>query len=172
MASAKTSGTPVTLERYIVAQGDRLRTAARAAPALACRCFLYQPVGHVLLLMQRAGWMQSFSGALGSAGVDEGSGHRDDSGTSQGEVPGRQAADHLRQRAAVHRAGFQGMHSYLGDDARAYLAVLPAVERKDRTLAQVAQTGVHPASYSANAGGCAPLDSKLCGPLQHGAPTQ
>jgi hypothetical protein len=33
------------------------------------------PVGHVLLLMQRAGWMQSFSGALGSAGVDEGSGH-------------------------------------------------------------------------------------------------
>ena len=58
-----------------VAQGHRLRTAAAAAPALACRCFLYQPVGHVLLLMQRAGWMQSFSGALGSAGVDEGSRH-------------------------------------------------------------------------------------------------
>src|SRR5208283_4433368 len=87
MASAETSGTSVALERQVIAQGHRLRTAARSAPALACRCFLYQPVGHVLLLMQRAGWMQSFSGALGSAGVDEGSGHRDDSGTSQGEVP-------------------------------------------------------------------------------------
>jgi hypothetical protein len=30
-------------------------------------------VGYVLLFVQRAGWMQSFPGALGSAGVDEGS---------------------------------------------------------------------------------------------------
>src|SRR5579864_4341086 len=89
MASAETNGITVALEREAITQGDRIRTAAAAAPALACRCFLYQPVGHVLLLMQRAGWMQSFSGALGSAGVDEGSGHRDDSGTRQGEVPGR-----------------------------------------------------------------------------------
>jgi len=58
-----------------VAQGHRLRTAAAAAPALACRCFLYQPVGHVLLPVRRAGWMQSFSGALGFAGVDERSRH-------------------------------------------------------------------------------------------------
>src|SRR5712691_11330377 len=79
--------------------------------------------------MQRAGWMQSFSGALGSTGVDEGNGHRDDSGTSQREVPGSEAADHLRQRAAVHRAGLQGVHSHLGDDARANLAVLSTVER-------------------------------------------
>ena len=69
-------------------KGTGFEQPLAAAPALACRCFLYQPVGHVLLLMQCAGWMQSFSGALGSAGVDEGSGHREDSGTSQGEVPG------------------------------------------------------------------------------------
>src|SRR5271155_85077 len=75
MASAETSGTPVALETAAVAQGHRLRTTTAAAPALECRCFLYQPVGHVLLLMQRAGWMQSFSAALGSAGVDEGSRH-------------------------------------------------------------------------------------------------
>src|SRR5438046_6280524 len=75
MAGAETSGTAVALETEAVAQGYRLRTAARAAPTLACRCFLHQPVGHVLLLMQCAGWMQSFSGALGSARGDEGSGH-------------------------------------------------------------------------------------------------
>src|ERR1019366_2230435 len=75
MARVETNRTAVALESEAVTQGHRLRTAAAAASALACRCFLYQPVGHVLLLMQRAGWMQSFSGALGSAGVDEGSGH-------------------------------------------------------------------------------------------------
>ena len=69
-------------------KGTGFEQPLAAAPALACRCFLYQPVGHVLLPMQCAGWMQSFSGALGSAGVDEGSGHREDSGTSQGEAPG------------------------------------------------------------------------------------
>src|SRR5580693_6544964 len=74
MASAEISGTAVALESEAVAQGHWLRTAAAAAPALACRCFLYQPVGHVLLLVQRAGWIQSFSGALRSAGVNEGSG--------------------------------------------------------------------------------------------------
>ena len=47
MARAETSGTVVALESETVAQGHRLRTAAQAAPALACRCFLYQPVGHV-----------------------------------------------------------------------------------------------------------------------------
>src|SRR5450759_1244940 len=49
MARAETSGTAVALEAEAVAQGHRLRTAAPAASALACRCFLYQPVGHVLL---------------------------------------------------------------------------------------------------------------------------
>src|SRR5580692_11542409 len=101
--------------------------------------------------MQRAGWLQSFSGALGSARVDEGSGDRDDSGTSQGEVPGSQAADHLRQRPAVYRTGLQGVHSHLGDDTRAHLAVLSTVEWENRALAQVAQTGVHPAPDAAEA---------------------
>jgi hypothetical protein len=153
-------------------KGHRFRTAARAAPALACRCFLYQSVGHVLLLVQRAGWMQSLSGALGSAGVDEGSRHREDSGTSQGEVSGSQAADHLRQWAAVHRARLQGVYSHLGDDACAHVAVLSAVEREDRTLAQIAQAGVHSATHPVDAGRCTPLDSELCGPLQHGATAQ
>ena len=116
-------------------KGTGFEQPLAAAPALACRCFLYQSVGHVLLLVQRAGWMQPFSGALGSAGIDEGSGHRDDSGTSQGEVPGSQAASDLRQWATVRRARLQGVHSYLGHDPCAHLAVLSAVERKDRTLA-------------------------------------
>jgi transposase InsO family protein len=40
---------------------------------------------------------------------------------------------------------FQGIHSDLGHDARPHLAVLSAIERKDRTLAQITQRGVHPA---------------------------
>jgi transposase InsO family protein len=36
---------------------------------------------------------------------------------------------------AVHRTGLQRVHSHLGDDTRAHLAVLSAVEREDRTLA-------------------------------------
>src|SRR6202034_3466155 len=75
MARAATSGPPIALETEAVAQGHRLRTTAAAAPALACRCSLYQLVGQVLLPVQSAGWMQSFSGALGSAGVDERSRH-------------------------------------------------------------------------------------------------
>src|ERR1019366_6175427 len=47
MARAETNRTAVALERQAIAQGHRLRTAAAAASALACRCFLYQPVGHV-----------------------------------------------------------------------------------------------------------------------------
>ncbi|MGB8065159.1 MAG: DDE-type integrase/transposase/recombinase [Candidatus Sulfotelmatobacter sp.] len=49
--------------------------------------------------------------------------------------PGGQAADHLRQRAPVHRPRLQGVHSHLGHDAGAHLAVLPAIERENRTLA-------------------------------------
>jgi hypothetical protein len=59
--------------------GKRSRRARAAASnshssrtSTACGCFLYQSVGHVLLLMQRAGWMQSFSAALGFARVHEG----------------------------------------------------------------------------------------------------
>jgi hypothetical protein len=40
------------------------------------------------------------------------------------------------KRSAVHR---QGVHSDLRHDARPDFAVLPAIERKNRTLAQIAQ---------------------------------
>src|SRR5271165_951628 len=80
--------------------------------------------------------------------------------------------DDFRQRAAVHRSQLQGVHSYLGHDARAHLAVLSAVERKNRTLAPIAETGMHPAAHAVDAGRYAALDSNLCGSLQHGASAQ
>ena len=58
-----------------------------------------------------------------------------DSAASQGEVPGSEAANHLGQWPAVHCPRFQGVHSHLGYDARPNLTVLPAIERKNRTLA-------------------------------------
>ena len=62
--------------------------------------------------------------------------------TRQGEVSGGQTADDFRQRTAAHRSRFQGVHSHLGYDARAHLAVLSAVQRKNRTLAPITETGV------------------------------
>ncbi|MGB7009953.1 MAG: DDE-type integrase/transposase/recombinase, partial [Pseudolabrys sp.] len=50
---------------------------------------------------------------------------------SQGEVPGSQAANHLRQWPAVHRSRLQGVHSHLGHDARPNLPLLSTVERQD-----------------------------------------
>ena len=73
------------------------RLAAAAASTLAHRRFLYQRVQHVLPPVQRAGWVQLFPGALGAAGVDEGGGHRSDSGTREGEISRGEAAHHLRQ---------------------------------------------------------------------------
>ena len=43
------------------------------------------------------------------------------------------------ERPAVHRQGLQGVYPDLRYDARPDFAVLPAIERKDRTLAQIAQ---------------------------------
>lgn len=83
--------------------------------------------------MQCAGWIQSWHRSLGSAGVDEGGRHRSDPRTSQGETPGSEAANHLRQRTAVHRSGLQGVYSHLGHDARPNLALLSTVERKAGT---------------------------------------
>ena len=89
MASAETSGTAV-------ASGTASRR--RRAPASSSRSQPHQHwhidvsyiniSGHVLLPVQRAGWLQPLHRALGSAGVDDGSGHRDHLGASQGEVPG------------------------------------------------------------------------------------
>ena len=48
----------------------------------------------------------------------------------------------------------------------------PAIERKDRTLAQIAQRRVHPAGNAAVAGGCAASGAGLRGPLQQRPPAQ
>src|SRR5438034_1441652 len=86
VAGAATSRTVVAMEKQTVTQGDRLRAAAAAASTLAHRCFLHQRVRHVLLLVQRAGGIQSFPRALGSAGIYAGSRHRNHSRTALGEV--------------------------------------------------------------------------------------
>ena len=86
--------------------------------------------------------------------------------------PGGAAPDHLRQRAAVHRQGLQGVHSDLGHDARQNLALLSAIERKNRTLAQIAQRRVHPAGNAAVAGRCAASGGGLRGALQQRPPEQ
>ena len=57
-------------------------------------------------------------------------------GASEGVVPGCAASNHLGQRSSVHREGLQDVHPHLRNDAREDGAVLPAIERKDRTLAQ------------------------------------
>jgi putative transposase len=76
---------------------------------------------------------------LGSAGVDDRGGHRDHPGACEGTSPGSAAPDHLRQRAAVHCQRLQGIHSGLGHDPRQNFALLSPIERKNRTLAQIAQ---------------------------------
>ena len=80
------------------------------------------------------------------------SGHREHPAGSEGEAPESATPDHLRQRPAVHRQRFQRVHSNLGNDACPDLAVLPAIERKDRALAQIAQSGMHPAENAFVAG--------------------
>ena len=77
-----------------------------------------------------------------------------------------------RQQAAVHRQGLQGIHLHLGHDARENLAVLPTIERENRTLAQIAEKRVHPAWHAVDPGGCAAPHRPVRGPLQYGAITQ
>src|SRR5262245_18115514 len=67
---------------------------------------------------------------LGSPGVDDRGGHRSHYGAREGTSPGGEAPDHLRQRAAVHRQGLQGVHSDLGHDPRQNFALLSPIERK------------------------------------------
>src|SRR6202021_148257 len=71
MASVAASQTAVAMEGQGIAQGDGVRAAAAAAPTLAHRCFLYQPVGHVLLPVQRFGWIYRVVCTWGLAGCDE-----------------------------------------------------------------------------------------------------
>ena len=69
--------------------------------------------------------------------------------SSEGEVPRGAATDHLGQRPTIHRQGLQRVHSNLRHDARPDLAVLPAIEREDRTVVQIAEERVHPARDAA-----------------------
>jgi hypothetical protein len=62
--------------------------------------------------------LQPIHRQLGSAGVDDRGRYRDNLGAGQGASPGGAAPDYLRQRAAVHRQGLQGVHSDLGHDPR------------------------------------------------------
>ena len=140
-------------------KGTGFEQPLQAASTLAYRRFLHQHQRHVLLPVQRAGRLQPVHRALGFARVDDGGRHRDHSARSQGEIPGSEAADHLRQRSAVHRAGLQGVHSDLGHDARENVAVLSAIQRQDRALAQIAQRRMHPAGNAADAGRRAAPDS-------------
>src|SRR5207248_11387224 len=79
---------------------------------------------------------------------------------------------HLGQRPAVHREGLQGVHSDLRDDACPNLSVLPAIEREDRALAQIAERGVHPAGNAAVARRCTASGARVRGPLQRRSPEQ
>ena len=87
-------------------------------------------------------------------------------------VPRCAASNHLGQRSAVHREGLQGIHPHLRDDAREDRAVLPAIEREDRALAQDDKIG-RPAScqpHEPRRG--SPLDGTIRRILQRGSPAQ
>ena len=106
------------------------------------------------------------------AGIDEGSGDRNHSATSAGEISRSETKDYFRQWAAVHRTGFQGVHTDRGYDARAHLASLSAIKRKGGALAQIAKVGMHPARHTTDQRRCLALDSNLRGSLQRRAIAQ
>ena len=57
-----------------IKKGDGLQTTTQGALALAYRYLLYQPVGNLLLPLQRAGWLQSLHHLLGDQRTDNRSG--------------------------------------------------------------------------------------------------
>lgn len=76
----------------------------------------------------------------------------------QRATPGRSTTHHFRQRPAVHGQGLQGIHPHRRYDARPHVAVLSAIKRENRTLAQIPQTRVH----SARNAGCLPTMPGAC----------
>ena len=72
----------------------------------------------------------------GTPPVHEGDRRGDDPAASPGEVPWSQAPGHLGQRSSVRGPGLQAVHPGGGDDPRADLILLPAVERQDRQASQ------------------------------------
>jgi hypothetical protein len=67
-------------------------------------------------------------------------------GTGPTVLSQRTSARHHRQRAAVHRTRFQGVHSPRRHDARAHVAILPTVQRQKGTLVRHAETRMHSAA--------------------------
>ena len=70
-------------------------------------------------------------------------------------------------RTAVYRQGLQGVHPHFGHDARQDFTVLPSIERQNRTLAQIAERGVHPPRNAAVARRCAASGGGLRRALQY-----
>jgi hypothetical protein len=84
---------------------------------------------------------------------------------TQEKVHGSEAANHLRQRPAVHRSRFQGVHSHLGHDAHPNLALLSPIERKAGALAQIAEKRMHSTGNAAVTGRRETPDPTVCGSL-------
>ena len=129
--------------------------------------------GHVLLSVQRAGRLQPLHRALGSARVDDGGRDRDHSASEPRRSTRRRRPRIISDNGPQFIArDFKEFIRISGMTHVQNLAVLPAIEREDRTLAQIAQGRVHPAGNAVDAGGCAAADSAVRGPLQHRAPAQ
>jgi hypothetical protein len=96
VAGAGPSGVVVEVEAEEIEERHGLRATTGSPSTLTHRCFLHQYQWHVLLLVQRVGWLQPDDCALGSARVDEGVRDRSRLAAGQGAAPGSQAAHHFR----------------------------------------------------------------------------
>jgi hypothetical protein len=77
----------IEVERQTVEEGHGLRAASGRSSSMPPRCFLYQHQRDVLLPVQHSGRLQPIHRQLGSAGVDDGGGHRGHIGARQGTSP-------------------------------------------------------------------------------------
>lgn len=75
---------------------------------------------------------------IGMCGSREGGRHRGNPRMRQGEVPGSEATNYLRQRAAIHRSRLRGVYSNLWHDAVRTSAYYPQsngkIERWHKSL--------------------------------------
>ena len=86
--------------------------------------------------------------------------------------PRRAAPDHLRQRAAVHRQGLQGVHQDLWNESCENITVLSPEQREDREVAQDAQGRMHPGQGAVEFGGRTAPRHGVRGALQRRPPAQ
>jgi len=90
--------------------------------------------------------------------------------TSISPVPS--TTHHLRQRASVHRQGFQGVHSHRWNDPREDLSVLPAIEWKNRAISSHDQRRLHSPRHPNVARRCPTTRGSLCHTVQQHAAAQ